>query len=110
MNRTDTLLRLKRFKVDEMKRRVASIEAMRADLDRKLADLDENVAREKQRAGEPDDDRAIVRPTLPMAHLARREMLEILKAERAEHERKRAAARQHGDPVRVQAILPMKVL
>jgi len=44
MNRTDTLLRLKRFKVDEMKRRVASIEAMRADLDRKLADLDENVA------------------------------------------------------------------
>ena len=36
MNRTDTLLRLKRFKVDEMKRRVASIEAMRADLDRML--------------------------------------------------------------------------
>ena len=54
MNRTDTLLRLKRFKVDEMKRRVASIEAMRADLDRKLADLDENVAREKQRAGDFD--------------------------------------------------------
>ena len=54
MNRTDTLLRLKRFKVDEMKRRVASIEAMRGDLDRKLADLDENVAREKQRAGDSD--------------------------------------------------------
>src|ERR1700722_17801495 len=54
MNRTDTLLRLKRFKVDEMKRRVASIEAMRADLDRKLADLDENVAREKQRPGVSD--------------------------------------------------------
>ena len=54
MNRTDTLLRLKRFKVDEMKRRVAAIEAMRADLDRKLADLDENVAREKQRAGDSD--------------------------------------------------------
>ena len=54
MNRTDTLLRLKRFKVDEMKRRVASIEAMHVDLDRKLADLDENVAREKQRAGNSD--------------------------------------------------------
>src|ERR1700685_2963338 len=54
MNRTDTLLRLKRFKVDEMKRRVASIEAMRADLDRKLADLTENVAREKQRSGDSD--------------------------------------------------------
>ena len=54
MNRTDTLLRLKRFRVDEMKRRIASIEAMRADLERKLADLDENVTREKQRAGDSD--------------------------------------------------------
>lgn len=54
MNRTDTLLRLKRFRVDEMKRRIASIDAMKADLQRKLADLDENVAREKQRAGDSD--------------------------------------------------------
>src|ERR1700710_693849 len=54
MNRTDTLLRLKRFRVDEMKRRMASIDAMKADLERKLADLDENVAREKQRAGDSD--------------------------------------------------------
>ena len=54
MNRTDTLLRLKRFRVDEMKRRIASIEAMRSDLEKKLADLDENVAREKQRAGDSD--------------------------------------------------------
>ena len=50
MTRTDTLLRLKRFRVDEMKRRIASIDAMKADLDRKLTDLDDNVAREKQRA------------------------------------------------------------
>jgi flagellar export protein FliJ len=54
MNRTDSLLRLKRFRVDEMKRRIASIEAMRADLVHKLADLDDNVAREKQRAGDSD--------------------------------------------------------
>jgi flagellar FliJ protein len=54
MNRTDTLLRLKRFRVDEMKRRIASIAAMRTDLERKLSDLDENVAREKQRAGDSD--------------------------------------------------------
>jgi flagellar FliJ protein len=54
MNRTDTLLRLKRFRVDEMKRRIASIDAMRADLERKLTDLDDNVAREKQRAGDSD--------------------------------------------------------
>jgi len=54
MNRTDTLLRLKRFRVDENKRRIAAIDAMRADLERKLADLDDNVAREKQRAGDSD--------------------------------------------------------
>lgn len=54
MIRTDTLLRLKRFKIDEMKRRIASIQAMRDDLDRKLADLDKHVAREKQHAGDFD--------------------------------------------------------
>jgi flagellar export protein FliJ len=54
MNRTDTLLRLKRFRVDEMKRRMAAIETMKADLDKKLSDLDDNVAREKQRAGDSD--------------------------------------------------------
>jgi flagellar FliJ protein len=54
MNRTDTLLRLKRFRVDEMKRRMGSIETMKADLEKKLSDLDHNVAREKQRAGDSD--------------------------------------------------------
>jgi flagellar FliJ protein len=54
MNRTDTLLRLKRFRVDEMKRRISAIDTMRANLERKLADLDEDVAREKQRAGDSD--------------------------------------------------------
>jgi flagellar protein FliJ len=54
MNRTDTLLRLKRFRVDETKRRMAAIDAMRADLEKKLTDLDDNVAREKQRAGDSD--------------------------------------------------------
>ena len=54
MNRTDTLLRLKRFRVDEMKRRIAAIDAMRIDLEKKLTDLDDNVAREKQRAGDSD--------------------------------------------------------
>ena len=54
MNRTDTLLRLRRFRVDEMKRRIAAIDAMKIDLERKLTDLDDNVAREKQRAGDSD--------------------------------------------------------
>src|SRR6201996_4657171 len=54
MNRTDTLMRLKRFRVDEIKRRLAAIDAMKSDLDKKLSDLDDNVAREKQRAGDSD--------------------------------------------------------
>ena len=74
MNRTDTLLRLKRFRVDEMKRRMASIDAMKADLERKLADLDDNVAREKQRAGDSDIGR-LAFPSFLRSIDARRENL-----------------------------------
>lgn len=74
MNRTDTLLRLKRFRVDEMKRRIAAIDAMRADLERKLADLDDNVAREKQRAGDSDIGR-LAFPSFLRSIDARRENL-----------------------------------
>src|SRR3569623_1264927 len=74
MNRTDTLLRLKRFRVDEMKRRIAAIDAMRTDLERKLADLDENVAREKQRAGDSDIGR-LAFPSILRSIEARRENL-----------------------------------
>ena len=74
MNRTDTLLRLKRFRVDEMKRRIASIEAMKSDLQRKLADLDDNVAREKQRAGDSDIGR-LAFPSFLRSIEARRENL-----------------------------------
>ena len=74
MNRTDTLLRLKRFRVDEMKRRIASINAMQADLERKLADLDDNVAREKQRAGDSDIGR-LAFPSFLRSIDARRENL-----------------------------------
>jgi flagellar export protein FliJ len=54
MKRADTLLRQKRFRVDEMKRRLATLEAMKSDLDRKLADLEDSVTREKQRANDSD--------------------------------------------------------
>ena len=74
MNRTDTLLRLKRFRVDEMKRRIASIDAMKADLDRKLTDLDDNVTREKQRAGDSDIGR-LAFPSFLRSIEARRENL-----------------------------------
>jgi flagellar protein FliJ len=54
MKRRDTLMRLKRFRVDELKRRMGTLDAMRADLDRKLTDLEESVARERQRANDSD--------------------------------------------------------
>ena len=88
MNRTDTLLRLKRFRVDEMKRRIASIQAMKADLERKLADLDDNVAREKQRAGDSDIGR-LAFPSFLRSIEARRENL---RTTLKEIEREQAAA------------------
>jgi flagellar export protein FliJ len=91
MNRTDTLLRLKRFRVDEMKRRIASIEAMKADLERKLTDLDDNVAREKQRAGDSDIGR-LAFPSFLRSIEARRENL---RTTLKEIEREQASA--HGD-------------
>ena len=54
MKRRDTLLRLKRFRVDEMKQRMATLDEMKADLDRKLADLEDSVARERHRANDSD--------------------------------------------------------
>jgi flagellar export protein FliJ len=74
MNRTDSLLRLKRFRVDEMKRRIAAIDAMRADLQHKLTDLDDNVTREKQRAGDSDIGR-LAFPSFLRSIEARRENL-----------------------------------
>ena len=90
MTRTDTLLRLKRFKVDEMKRRIASIDAMKADLDRKLTDLDDNVTREKQRAGDSDIGR-LAFPSFLRSIEARRENL---RTTLKEIEREYAAAHQ----------------
>jgi len=85
MNRMDTLLRLKRFRVDEMKRRIAAIYAMKADLERKLTDLDDNVTREKQRAGDSDIGR-LAFPSFLRSIEARRENLRItLKEIEREH-------------------------
>jgi flagellar export protein FliJ len=74
MNRTDTLLRLKRFRVDEMKRRISTIDAMRVNLERQLTNLDEDVAREKQRANDSDIGR-LAFPSFLRSVEARRENL-----------------------------------
>src|ERR1043165_655725 len=90
MNRTDTLLRLKRFRVDEMKRRIAAIDAMKADLERKLTDLDDNVTRERQRAGDSDIGR-LAFPSFLRSIEARRENLR-LKRFRVDEMKRRIAA------------------
>lgn len=54
MKRTNTLIRLRRFRVDDLKRRLATLDGMKADAERKLADLEDSVTRERQRAGDSD--------------------------------------------------------
>ena len=54
MKSRDTLIRLKRFQVDEKRRRVAQIEAMIAEFSRMASDLDREIAAEEQRSGISD--------------------------------------------------------
>jgi len=54
MKRRGSLLRLKRFRVDELKRRLATLDEMKADLERKLQDLEDSILREKQRAADSE--------------------------------------------------------
>ena len=74
MNRTDTLLRLKRFRVDDIKRRMSAIDVMRANLERKLTDLADDVVREKSRAADSDIGR-LAFPTFLRSVETRRENL-----------------------------------
>jgi flagellar FliJ protein len=54
MKSRDTLIRLKRFQVDEKRRRVAQIEMMIAEFDRMATDLNREIASEEQKAGISD--------------------------------------------------------
>lgn len=54
MKRRESLLRLKRFRVEELKRRLATLDEMKGDLEKKLSDLDDSVTREKVRANDSD--------------------------------------------------------
>ena len=88
MKRRDTLLRLRRFRVDDLKRRMATLDGMKADLERKLADLEESVARERQRANDTDIGR-LAFPSFLRSIDTRRDNL---KATLADLERERAQA------------------
>jgi flagellar FliJ protein len=54
MKSRDTLMRLKRFNVEERRRRVTQIESMIAEFARMAGDLDREIALEEQRAGISD--------------------------------------------------------
>lgn len=88
MKRGDSLVRLRRFRVDEMKRRMATLDGMKADAERKLADLEDSVARERQRAGDSDIGR-LAFPSFLRSIEARRENL---RATLKDIERERATA------------------
>ncbi|MBV9330890.1 MAG: hypothetical protein JOZ55_04990 [Alphaproteobacteria bacterium] len=74
VKRGDKTMRLKRFRIDELTRRIATVSSMTADAERKLADLDESVARERQRANDSDLGR-LAFPSFVRSIEARRENL-----------------------------------
>ena len=51
MKSRETLIRLKKFQVDERRRKVAQIEGMIAEFDRMAGDLDREIRAEQDRAG-----------------------------------------------------------
>jgi flagellar protein FliJ len=91
MKRGDALLRLRRFRVDELKRRMATLDGMKLDADRKLSDLEDSVVRERQRSGDSDIGR-LAFPSFLRSIESRRENL---RATLKEIERERSIA--HGE-------------
>jgi flagellar export protein FliJ len=74
MKSRETLIRLKKFQVDEKRRKVAQIEAMIAEFERIAGDLDREIKVEQDRAGIHDPGH-FAYPTYAKAAIARRENL-----------------------------------
>ena len=74
MKSRDHILRLKRFQVDERRRRVQQIEAMIADFHRMAVDLDREIAHEEARSGITDPNH-FAYPTYARAAATRRDNL-----------------------------------
>src|SRR6516165_2415510 len=74
MKSRDTLIRLKKFQVDEKRRKVMQIEGMIAEFDRMAADLDREILAEQERAG-IHDPAHFAYPTYAKAAMTRRETL-----------------------------------
>jgi flagellar FliJ protein len=74
MKSRETLIRLKKFQVDEKRRRVAQIEGMIAEFDRIAGDLEREIKTEQDRAGIHDPGH-FAYPTYAKAAMQRRENL-----------------------------------
>ncbi len=74
MKSRETLIRLKKFQVDEKRRKVAQIEAMIAEFDRIATELDREIKSEQERTG-IHDPAHFAYPTYAKAAITRRENL-----------------------------------
>src|ERR1700753_3158056 len=74
MKSRETLIRLKKFQVDEKRRRVAQIEGMIADFQRMSVELEREIQNEQDRAG-INDPSHFAYPTYAKAAIQRRENL-----------------------------------
>jgi flagellar export protein FliJ len=74
MKSRDSLIRLKRFHVDEKRRQVAQIETMIAEFERLAADLEHQILAEQQRTGIHDVTH-FAYPTFARAAMQRRDNL-----------------------------------
>ena len=75
MKSRETLIRLKKFQVDERRRKVAQIEGMIAEFERMAGDLNREIKSEQDRAGIHDPGH-FAYPTYAKAALQRRENLQ----------------------------------
>ena len=74
MKARDTLIRLRKFQVDEKRRKVIQIEGMIAEFDRMAADLDREIVAEQERSGIRDPAH-FAYPTYAKAAIVRRNNL-----------------------------------
>ncbi|MGD0721173.1 MAG: flagellar export protein FliJ [Roseiarcus sp.] len=82
MKSRDTLIRLKRFQIEEKRRRVRQIEIMMAEFARMTLELDREIGAEEKRAGISDPTH-FAYPTYARAAMTRRENLKSSIAELA---------------------------
>jgi flagellar export protein FliJ len=75
MKSREALIRLNRFRVDEIRKRLKSLDDMRADLVKKMTDL-ETMVQDEQRRSQQSDLGRLAYPTFVRSVMARRENIQ----------------------------------